>query len=59
MAKIYATKIEAMSEREKKNMNLSRNIASQWMVLLQNDGTLPLTGIKKGALFGGVARRTV
>ena len=37
MAKIYATKSPEMSEREKRNMERSRRIAAQGMVLLEND----------------------
>lgn len=48
------------SEREKKNAERSRRIAAQGMVLLENDGTLPIreTG-KKIALFGNGARHTI
>lgn len=48
------------SERERKNARRSRKIAAQGMVLLENDGTLPLreTG-KKLALFGNGARHTI
>ncbi|MBD5460718.1 MAG: beta-glucosidase [Lachnospiraceae bacterium] len=60
MAKIYATKSPEMSEREKKNMERSRRIATQGMVLLENDGTLPLQNVRGNiALFGSGARRTV
>ena len=60
MAKLYATKSPEMSEREKRNMERARRIAAQGMVLLKNDGTLPLrnTGINL-ALYGSGARRTV
>lgn len=49
-----------MGEREKRNMERSRYIATQGMVLLENDKTLPLrrTG-GRIALFGSGARRTV
>ena len=43
MGKIYATKNPEMSEREKRNMERLRTLASQGMVLLENDGTLPIT----------------
>lgn len=60
MAKIFATTNPGISEREKRNMERSRKIASQGMVLLENDGVLPLPGsTKKVALYGNGARRTV
>lgn len=60
MAKIFATKNPEMSEREKRNMERSRKIAVQGMVLLENDGTLPLGNTAgKIALYGNGARRTV
>ncbi|MBD5455105.1 MAG: beta-glucosidase [Lachnospiraceae bacterium] len=60
MAKIYATKSPEMSEREKRNMESSRRIAAQGMVLLENDGTLPLRNTDINlALYGSGARRTV
>ena len=60
MAKIFATKDPQMSSREKRNMDRARKLASQGMVLLKNDGVLPLenNGMKV-ALFGSGARRTV
>ncbi len=60
MAKIYATSNGQISEREKRNMARSRKIAAQGMVLLENDGTLPLSE-KPGriALFGNGARATI
>ena len=60
MAKIYATKNPEMSEREKRNMNRARRLAAQGMVLLENDGILPLgAGIRSVAAFGSGVRRTV
>lgn len=60
MAKIFASASQQISEREKRNMGRSREIASQGMVLLENDGVLPLSG-KPGriALFGNGARATI
>ena len=60
MAKIYASRSPQMSPREKRNMDRARALASQGMVLLKNDGVLPLekNGMKI-ALFGSGARRTV
>lgn len=60
MARIFATTSPEMSEREKRNMERARRIAAQGMVLLENDGTLPLSGpVGKIALYGSGARRTV
>ena len=60
MAKIFASVSQEISEREKRNMERSRKIAAQGIVLLENDGTLPLCSHKKWiALFGNGARHTV
>lgn len=60
MAKIYASSNPGVSEREKRNMERSRRIAGQGMVLLKNEGILPLDGaVKSIALFGNGARRTI
>ncbi len=60
MAKIFASVSKEISEREKRNMERSRKIAAQGIVLLENDGTLPLCSHKKRiALFGNGARHTV
>lgn len=60
MGKIYASANPEMSEREKRNMEKLRKLASQGMVLLKNDGTLPVTQEhKKLALYGVGARKTV
>ncbi len=48
-----------ISEREKRNTNRAREIASQCTVLLENDGTLPLKQTGKIALYGNGARATV
>lgn len=59
MPKIFAATNPEISEREKRNMERSRKIASQGMVLLENRGALPLKETGKIALFGNGARRTV
>ena len=60
MAKIYASSNQEVSEREKRNMERSRKIAGQGMVLLKNEGALPLrSGVKRIALFGNGGRRTI
>ncbi len=60
MAKFHAATNPEMSEREKRNARRARSVASQGMVLLYNNGALPIKeGTKKIALFGSGARRTV
>lgn len=60
MAIIYASKDSGISPRESRNGQRSRALAPQGMVLLENNGALPLTG-KPGkiALYGNGARRTI
>ena len=60
MPKIYASTHPEVSPREITNGQRSRAIAPQGMVLLENNGALPLTG-KPGkiALYGNGARRTI
>ena len=60
MSILYASKSNEMSEREKRNMERSGRIAADGMVLLSNNGVLPIenTNIRL-ALFGSGARRTV
>lgn len=60
MAKLYASRYAEVSERERRNAERSRRIAGQGMVLLENNGTLPLR--REGgniALYGNGARRTI
>ena len=60
MAKIFATTNPEMSERERRNMERVRKIAAQGMVLLENDGSLPLAKeVHSIAAFGSGVRRTV
>ena len=60
MAKFHASTSSAVSEREVRNMERARKIASQGMVLLENAGALPLKAeTKKVALFGNGGRRTI
>lgn len=60
MSRVYATTNSHISEREKRNMRRSRNIAAQGMVLLENDGVLPLAVNKQNiALYGNGGRNTV
>lgn len=55
---ILATTDPEISKREKKNNNLAREIAREGIVLLKNDGMLPLKD-KAVALYGSGARQTV
>ncbi len=59
MAKLFASKDPNVSARERQNMERSRKIASQGMVLLQNSGVLPLKGVKTLAAFGNGVRHTI
>lgn len=60
MAKLYASRSPEVSERERRNGERSRRIAGQGMVLLENNGTLPLRETSGNiALYGNGARRTI
>ncbi len=59
MAKIYATKNPAITQREIDHMALSRSLAGECVVLMENDGVLPLKEAGKLALYGSGARQTV
>lgn len=59
MKKIYALKDPSVSQRETANNAISRRAAGECMVLLENDGTLPLRSAGKIALYGSGARQTV
>ena len=59
MAKIYASRSPEISLREERNMARARKIATQGMVLLENNGALPLQGVKTLAAFGSGVRRTI
>lgn len=55
---VLATTNKEVSKREIANGNLSRQIAQEGIVLLKNNGMLPLEN-KKIALYGSGARRTI
>jgi len=60
MAKFYASRTEKVSEMEKEHMEVIRGLASECMVIMENDGILPLSDRKdKMALYGNGGRRTV
>lgn len=59
MRKIYAKTTDEITEREIRNANLAGRMASECIVLLKNNGTLPLKSIDKIALYGGGARGTI
>lgn len=59
MRRVFATTNHEISDREIRNRSRARSIAAQGMVLLKNNGVLPLSGIDRIALFGNGARRTV
>lgn len=58
MKKFYASKTSEISQMEKEHMDLSRKMAGECMVLLENDGVLPMAA-SKIALFGNGARETI
>ncbi len=59
MPKIFATQNPEISRRELDHMSLSRLVAGECMVLLENDGALPLRPVGKLALYGSGARQTI
>ena len=60
MSIIHATTLQEISQREIRNMARSSKMAADGMVLLSNNGVLPMKpGAKPLALFGSGARRTV
>lgn len=60
MAHLFASRSQEISRRESRNLARSRRIAAQGMVLLENDGVLPLAADGRClAAFGSGVRRTV
>jgi len=59
MAKIYATVHPEISEREIRHQDKVRKLTPEGMVLLENNGILPLKDEKKIALYGTGARKTI
>lgn len=58
MPEIYADRNPEMDEREISHRALSREVAADCVVLLENDGTLPISS-GKVALYGNGARNTI
>ena len=58
MAEIYASKNADIEERELLHAEISRELAGECMVLLENDGALPFQA-EKVALYGNGARATI
>ena len=61
MGKFYGKTTGDVTALERENQRLVRELAGECMVLLENDGTLPLQGIsgRKLALYGNGARHTI
>lgn len=60
MSKFYAKTSDGITDLEKTNLEQVRAYAGECMVLLENDGTLPLSEAKKElAVFGNGVRHTV
>lgn len=60
MAKFYATTKKEISDREIQHMNRVRKLAAECMVILENDGVLPIKRTSGNiALYGNGARKTI
>lgn len=59
MLEIFATKTNEVEQREIDHRNIAKALAVECMVLLDNDGVLPLKNIGKVALYGNGVRETV
>lgn len=59
MKKIFASRSPEVEPRETEHAAISRELAGECMVLLENNGALPLPAGEKIALFGNGARQTV
>lgn len=58
--KIYAANTDKVEQRELDNAKIARALAGECMVLLENDGTLPISANGgKIALYGNGARATI
>ena len=59
MIHYHANRSPEVTASEQAHSDYIRRIAGECMVLLENDGTLPLSGPQKVALYGNGARATV
>jgi len=59
MPKYFAPTTDEISQMEREHMETVRKFAAECMVLLENDGTLPLTTKGNIALYGNGARHTI
>ncbi|MDY4222367.1 MAG: glycoside hydrolase family 3 C-terminal domain-containing protein, partial [Candidatus Faecousia sp.] len=59
MIHYHANPSPEVTASEQAHSDYIRRIAGECMVLLENDGTLPLSGPQKVALYGNGARATV
>lgn len=59
MPKVFASDSMNETEREKKHADLARRAGAECIVLLENDGILPLPADIPAALYGEGARHTV
>ena len=59
MIHYHANPSPEVTASERSHSDSVRRIAGECMVLLENDGTLPLSGPQKVALYGNGARATV
>ena len=57
-SKFYAQNNSSLTEREIKHRDLAREICAEGIVLLENNGILPLT-VNKLALYGAGAMLTL
>ena len=59
MSKYYANRSDEVTDSEARHGDFIRRVAGECMVLLENDGVLPLAAPGKVALYGNGARATV
>lgn len=55
----YASKDEKITPQEIAHADLARKLAGECMVLLENDGVLPLKSRGEIALYGNGVRKTI